>query len=149
MNQTMKVFTSSFLILISVWAPTSALPTGETLTQEQAIKLAEKFIIDNGYTSLPADKSKISYELLDQLGDNNVDSILKWRHNTLQLKAFCISEDNDRWDIGFLSTKIDISKLDSIQLNSNLSGRAVIVMKNGKEVRMAHKDPLFSKWKKL
>ena len=145
----MKIFTSTILISIFVWTLTSALQTGETLTQEHAIKLAEKFIIDNGYTSLPPDKSKLRYELLDQSGNNNADSILKRRHNTLQLKAFCISEDNDRWDIGFLSTKIDINKLDSVQRSSNLPGRAVTVMKNGKEIRMAHKDPLFSYFKKL
>jgi len=145
----MKKITSTILLLIGVWTLTSGLRGGDTLTQEQAIKLAEKFIIENGYTSLPPDKSKLSYELLDQLKDNNIDSILKLRQNTLQLKAFCISEDNDKWNIGFLYTNIDLSKLDSVQRKSDLPGRAVIVMKNGKEIRIAHKDPLFSYFKKL
>jgi hypothetical protein len=81
---------------------TSAFQTSVSLTKVQAIKLAEQFIIDNGYTNAPANKSKLSYELFDQL-ENNVDRILKQRHNTLQPKAFCINEDKDRWNIGFLS----------------------------------------------
>ena len=131
-----------------VWGLTYAFQTNDRMTKEHAVKLAEQFIIDNGYTNLPADKSKLSYELFDQY-ENNVDSILKRRHNTLQPKAFCISEDKDRWDVGFLSTSINLSKLDSIQRQSNLSGRAVIVMKNGKEIRIAHKDPCFSYFIKL
>lgn len=150
MNRIFKILTLSIISIGTLLILFSGVQTKNVLSKDQAIKLAEQFIVDNGYTNLSADKSKLSFELLDQLGnDINVDSILKWRYNTLQLKAFCIGEDNDSWDVGFLSTKIDITKLDSVQINSNLPGRAVIVMKDGKEIRMAHKDPLFSTWKKL
>jgi hypothetical protein len=145
----MKILTTTILMLAFVSTLTPTFQIGDTLTQEQAVKIAERFIIDNGYTSLPADKSKLNYELLDQLGENNLDSILKWRHNTLQLKAFCILEDEDKWDIGFLSTKVDLSKLDSIQRQKNLRGRSIVVTKDGKEIRMEHKDPLFSYFIKL
>mgnify|MGYP001407131226 CR=1 FL=1 len=148
MKNIYKIFSLTILSVVLVWGLTSAFQTTDQMTKEQAVKLAEQFIIDNGYTNLPADKSKLSYELFDQY-ENNVDSILKRRHNTLQPKAFCISEDKDRWDVGFLSTGIDLSKLDSIQRQTNLSGRAVIVMKDGKEIRIAHKDPLFSYFIKL
>lgn len=148
MKNIYKIFSLTILSLVLVWGLTSAFQTTDQMTKEQAVKLAEQFIIDNGYTNLPADKSKLSYELFDQY-ENNVDSILKRRHNTLQPKAFCISEDKDRWDVGFLSTGVDLSKLDSIQRQTNLSGRAVIVMKDGKEIRIAHKDPLFSYFIKL
>ena len=116
------------------------------LREQQAIKLAEQFIIDNGYTRLPADKSKISYYPFPRY--ENTDSIIVRRYNTLQSKAFCVSEDEDRWDVGFLSADIDLSKLDSLQRQGNLPGRAVIVMKNGK-VSIAHKTPIFSYFKKL
>lgn len=131
-----------------VWGQNSAFKTNNQMTKEQAIKLAEQFIIDNGYTSLPADKSKLSYEWFDR-HENNVDSILKSRQNTLQQRAFCISEDKDRWNVGFLLTDVDLNSLDSIQRQTDLSGQAVIVMKDGKEIRMAHKVPLFSHFKKL
>lgn len=148
MKRTYKIFTLIILSVALVWGLTSAFQTNGQMAKEKAVKLAEQFIIDNGYTNLPADKSKLSYELFDHY-ENNVDSILKQRHNTLQKKAFCISEDKDRWDVGFLSTSVDLSKLNSIQRQTNLSGRAVIVMKNGKEIRIAHKDPLFSYFIKL
>jgi DUF4097 and DUF4098 domain-containing protein YvlB len=148
MKSTYKIFTLTILSIALIGGLTSAFKTNEQMTKEQAIKLAEQFIINNGYTSLPADKSKLSYELFDQY-ENNVDSIPKHRYNTLQQKAFCISEDKDWWDVGFLSTSIDLNKLDSIQRQTNLSGRAVIVMKNGKEIRIAHKEPLFSYFNKL
>ncbi len=117
----------------------------QNLTEKQAIKLAEEFIQNNGYTSLKPDKIKISYELFDE----NLDNILKQRYNTLQPKAFCISTSNDRYDIGFLSTSVNKNKLSPIKMKSNLSGRAVIVSLDGKEIRMEHKDPLFSFFTKL
>jgi hypothetical protein len=126
---------------------TFAFQTKSDMTEEQAIKLAEQFIIDNGYTNLPADKSKLSYVLISK--SDNVDSILKRRHNTLQQKAFCIMENKDRWNVGFLSVRVDLSKLDSLQQQTNLSGRAVIIMKDGSEIGIAHQNPLFSHFKKL
>ena len=143
----MKISKLTFLCVLSVLGLTFAFRTNDSLSKEKAIKLAEQFIIDNGYTNLSADKSKINYELFES--ENNVDDILKKRHNTLQPKAFCISERKDRWDVGFISVGVDLVKLDSMQRQADLSGRAVIVMKHRKEIRIAHKDPLFSHFKKL
>lgn len=148
MKNIIKIFALTILSLVLVSGITAAFQINNPLAKEQAIKLAEQFIIDNGYTNLSADKSKLSYELFDHY-EKNTDSILKRRYNTLQPKAFCISESKDRWDIGFLSTGIDLSKLDSIQRQANLPGRAIIVMKDGKEIRIAHKDPIFSYFIKL
>jgi len=117
----------------------------QNITEKQAIKLAEEFIQNNGYTSLKPDKTKISFELFDK----NVDDVLKQRYNTLQQKAFCISTSNNRYDVGFLSTKVNIDKLSPAERKSNLPGRAVIVSLDGKEIRMEHKDPLFSFFTKL
>lgn len=148
MKRIYKIFTLTILFIALVWALTSTSTSNDKVTKEQAIKLVEQFIVDNGYTTLPADKSKLNFELFDRY-ENNVDSILKHRQNTLQQKAFCISEDKDRWDVGFLSTSVDLNELDSIQRQTNLSGRTIIVMKDGKEIRIAHKEPLFSQFKKL
>ena len=143
----LKIFTFKILILSLFLGVTSGFKSSDQLSKEEAIKLAEKFIVDNGYTSLPSDKSKLSYELFDS--ENNVDYILKGTRNSLNPKAFCISEDTDRWNVGFLSSSVDKSKLNSSQRNSNLKGRAVIVMKSGNEIRIAHKEPLFSYFEKL
>jgi hypothetical protein len=131
-----------FLMLIT------AFKTNEVVTREQAIILSEQFVINNGYTSLPADTSKLSYELFDSYRES-INSMLQERHNKLHPKAFCISEDDDRWDVGFLSTSINVGKLDSISRQTDLSGRAIIVYKNGKEIRIAHKFPVFSRFEKL
>lgn len=102
--------------------------------------------MDNGYTTAPADKSKVHYELFD---DDNIDTVLKWRYNSLQRKAFCISEHNDSWHVGFLYSKVDLSKLDVQKRETDLPGRSVSVMKDGSGVKMEHKDPRFSFFKKL
>lgn len=144
----MKLCLLAILPLILLYGATPACQMQGEITKEQAITLAQKFLVDNGYTTQPANNSTLSYELFDQL-KKNVDTILSRRYNTLQPKAFCISEDKGRWDIGFLFTDVDPGKLDEKQRNSDLPGRAVIVMKNGKEIRMAHKDPLFSHFRKI
>jgi hypothetical protein len=118
------------------------------IVKEDAIKIAEQFILDNGYTYLPPNKSKISYELFDGLY-HNIDSILKNRYNILQRKAFYYSEHDDRWNIGFLYTSNTDNMNESLEDTLDLKGRAVIVMKSGKEVRLAHKIPIFSNFKKL
>ena len=148
MNRILRISILTIILLALVWGLSSAFRANDLVTQEQAIKLAEQFIIENGYTNLPADKLKLSYELFDSY-ENNIDSILSIRHNTLLPKAFCISENPDRWNVGFLLTTVDLSKLDSAQLKSNLHGRAVIVMKDGNCIRIAHKNPAFSHFKKL
>ncbi|MES2554745.1 MAG: hypothetical protein V4604_01265 [Bacteroidota bacterium] len=118
------------------------------LTEKEAIQLAEQFVKDNGYTNATADESKLSFELMDQTGED-VALILERRKNTLQPTAFCISDNDDVWHIGFLSTKVAISNPDKLDLNSDLSGRAVIVDRKSHKVRIAHKDPLFSMFRKL
>lgn len=118
------------------------------LTEKQAIHLAEQFVKDNGYTDFPANKTKLSYELMDRTGEDT-SAILERRHNSLHPKAFFISDHDDVWHIGFLATEVDLNNLEAIELNNDLSGRAVIVDRKSQKVRMAHKDPLFSMFRKL
>ncbi|WP_299685839.1 hypothetical protein [uncultured Dokdonia sp.] len=141
MNRIKKTSLFTIIVFGIIWVLTSSFQMTNELTKEQAIELAEQYIIDNGYTNSPANKTKLNYELFD---GNDVDKIIARRKNTLRKKAFCISENEERWDVGFLSTSVDLNKLDSEKRKTDLSGRAVIVMKNGKEIRIAHKEPLFS-----
>jgi hypothetical protein len=119
------------------------------VSKMQAIIQAEKFIRDNGYTSAPPDKSELSYELFDGLFEKNIDLILSRRRNTLHAKAFCLSEDEDVWHVGFLSSTIKMASLSASERQSDLPGRAVVVRKDGLGIKMAHKDPAFSYFKKL
>lgn len=65
---------------------------GPEINEEQAVKIAEKFIVDNGYTDLPAikDKSKLTPELLDKLMTHVYR--MKLRHNSLEKRAYGISK---------------------------------------------------------
>ena len=146
MNRIKKTSLFTIIIFGIIWGLTSSFQKTNELTKEQAIELAEQFIIDNGYTNLPVNKTKLNYELLDE---KKLNSLLARRNNTLYKKAFCTSENENRWDVGFLSTSIDLKKLDSTKRETDLAGRAVIVMKNGKEIRIAHKEPRFSYFDKL
>jgi myosin-crossreactive antigen len=146
MNRITKTSLLKIMIIGIIWGFTSSFQKSKELTKEEAIILSEQFIIDNGYTNLVANKTKLNSELLDE---KNKNKMLARRKNTLHKKAFCISENKNSWHVGFLSTNVEIDKLDSIKSQTNLSGRAVIVLKNGKEIRIAHKNPLFSHFKKL
>ena len=138
----------AILFLMFLVETGSSFKIQNNINKKEAIHLAEQFIIDNGYTTLPANKSNISYELFDRY-ESNLDSLLHNRYNSFHPESFCISEDVDRWEIGFLSSGVDLDKPDSLERLSDLPGQAVIVMKNGNEIRMAHKQPAFSKFKKL
>ncbi|QDA61924.1 hypothetical protein [Hymenobacter jejuensis] len=137
-------------VLVVLMGLVSRLSSGQTreLSQQQAIHLAEMFIQENGYTSAPANRANLTYELFDA-DEKDINTLLQARRNRLHPKAFCISDDPDNWHVGFLSTSVDLSKLTPTQQQADLSGRAVIVNKRNKEVKLAHKDPRFSLYKKL
>lgn len=117
------------------------------ITESQAVKLAEDFIRYYGYTKLQYDKERFSYDSYDMT--DNIDSILISRYNTLNERATFINEHNNGWDIGFLFSSINFEKLDKYHQNCNLSGRCVFVSKDGDEIYIIHKSPLFSKFKKI
>ena len=56
-----------------------------SLTQSEAVALAERFIEQNGYTDLPPDKTKLTYETIEW--ESNVDTMLQNRHDTLERRA--------------------------------------------------------------
>lgn len=136
-----------YLILLItgiVFQSFSVKQTEKEIDQSEAIRLAEEFIIENGYTSEKPNQSKMKFELFDR----EINDVIKERHNTLQKKAFCVSK-SDEWHIGFLSTNVKLEKLTIKQKNGDLDGRAVKVSFDGKKINIAHKEPLFSHFKKL
>lgn len=54
--------------------------------EARAVRMAEEFIAQNGYTDLPPAKDKLSYETVEMA--SGVDEMLKWRHDTLTRKAY-------------------------------------------------------------
>jgi len=115
--------------------------------RDQAVRIAEQFIIENGYGQVRGDKNKLIYELLDQ-DFGNTDSVLAYRFNSINPKAFCFTESKTDWYIGFLFADVDVKVLDSPRI-SDWPGRAVLVAKNGRSIRIAHKMPRFSIFSRL
>jgi hypothetical protein len=142
----LTVITTLFIALFLFISMTNK--SSHKITEKEAIELAENFIKINGYTTFPADTAKLSYESLD-IYEENKDNLLSRRHNSLYPKAFCIKKSGLKYTVGFLRTSVDRTHLDSLQRQTNLSGRVVIIDFQGKKVRMAHQEALFSFFKKL
>ncbi|MDQ4121135.1 MAG: hypothetical protein M3209_06790 [Acidobacteriota bacterium] len=60
----------------------------EESPEAKAVRIAEEFVAQNGYTDLPADRNKITYETVEFAP--NLDELLKMRANTLERKAYGI-----------------------------------------------------------
>lgn len=136
-------------ILTAVSFPTILVSQHSTpITEEQAIQIAEKFVIDNGYTDLPPDSSRIQKELFDNLASGR-DEVLKRRHNRLNKKPYCICDIYDRWCIGFVYSNYDTRSLDSNLNEVSFHGKILYVWKNGLAVRFEHRTLIGWKWKKL
>jgi hypothetical protein len=85
MNQlNLKSFVASILLL-SLTAVSSQAQK-QKLSEAEAIRLAEQFIAQNGYTDLPPDRSELAYETIEW--ESNVDEILRGRRDTLERKAY-------------------------------------------------------------
>ncbi|HKX28158.1 MAG TPA: hypothetical protein VJ302_10720 [Blastocatellia bacterium] len=120
-----------------------------TLTEDQAIQKAEKFIADNGYTDLPpeSDRRKISFQLWDASMTSDVNEILKRRRNTLKRKAYGISPLREGKSRGFY---VVFEPVDPRVFSPEGLGQAVTVTDGGKKVGLEQKlFPLANVEKKL
>lgn len=117
-------------------------PKYRELEPEEAVYLAECFIIQNGYTDLPpiADKSKLTPENLFPGTD---EEGLKMRHNSLERKAYSYERDNElyggSWVVMF-RYKSRPNPADFYNGKLYESGRAVVMDFYGKRLRVQHSD---------
>lgn len=121
----------------------------KSISKEVAIKKAEVYIIENGYSDKKAVSKKITYELLDNLGEKDKNEVVRRRFKTLKSKASFISEDKTHWHIGFLPYSFNLKTLDTLKDFSKISGRSVKVNKANGLIEIAHKTPLFNAYTKL
>ena len=106
----------------------------EESPEAKAVRLAEAFIAQNGYTDLPPDSNSLVYETIEYA--DNIDELLRWRHDTLERKAYGIlreSKNAPGWTIVFR-----YKHPDSQQMRRN--GRAVTMNVDGSKMRVEHKD---------
>ncbi len=100
------------------------------LTQAEAVRLAEIFIIENGYTDLPATRTKLSFESLEFFGDDT-EVMLQQRHDTLERKSVSAGGEKDAgWTVVFRYAH---------HPDANV-GRAVTMNFDGSKMRVQHQD---------
>jgi hypothetical protein len=134
-----------FTILLGMSASTAQVR--KTLTEAEAIRLAEQFVVENGYTDLPAmkDKAKLSYEGIDS---SDPDVRLRERYNTLERKAYAVRGGNttNHWTILFRYNANNEKYrriVPDYEHHIKNAGRAVTMNADGSGIRMAHQDALF------
>lgn len=106
----------------------------KSLSKAEAIRLAEIFIVQNGYTDLPPDKSKIAFESIEW--ESDINEILKSRYDTLERKAYGIAhrtKDTSGWTVIFRYKHPSYQEM-------RKSGRAVTMKLDGSNMGVEHKD---------
>jgi hypothetical protein len=128
MYQQSLAVTISLLVMLSVGWPQK----NKTLSESEAIKMAEQFVIEQGYTDLPPTEQKS--RLRPEAVNGGIDvSSLDLRRNTLEGLAYGVLKEkgkNGHWVVVFRYTA---------ELPSNRA-RAVSVDPSGKDVRIWHQD---------
>jgi hypothetical protein len=128
-NLKLLVVTSLVLLLI-----VGSHAQEKKLSEGEAIRLAEQFIAQNGYTDLPPDKSKLAYESIEW--ESNIDEMLRQRRNTLEPKAFGVVLERKNapgWTVVFR-----YKQRATRQMRRN--GRAVTMNLDGSKMRVEHVD---------
>lgn len=110
------------------------------LTQRQAVAFAEQFIVQNGYTDLPPDKTKLAHETIEW--ETDVDRMLKQRHNTLEHHAYGILRGRKGGEPGW-------TVVFCYKGHCGSTGRAVTMDLDGSEPRVEHVDFFLRHAKKL
>ena len=135
----------------------------EELPEAKAIRIAEEFVAQNGYTDLPADKSKIAHETVEFA--RNLDELLKMRADTLERKAYGIlykatgtKMGEKGWTVVFREKNVSDDYYKSISQSTGKKitrenfpiGRAVTMNANFENLLVEHKVfPLQNVDKKL
>ena len=104
-------------------------------SEMEAVKLAEQFIAQNGYTDLPPNKGKLAYETIEW--ESNVDEILKGRHDTLERRAYGVVRGRKGASPGW--TVVFRYKHPSDREERRI-GRAVTMNLDGSDTRVEHVD---------
>lgn len=102
------------------------------ILEREAVRLAEKFVKNQGYTSYPpsvAPKKEIVFESLEF--DNDVDATLERRRGSLTPKAIGAIVNENQWLVAFSYAN---SSPDSNR------GRAVKMGLDGQNIRVMHED---------
>ncbi|HEY0050930.1 MAG TPA: hypothetical protein VGB68_16675 [Pyrinomonadaceae bacterium] len=113
--------------------------------EEKAVRLAEEFVRQNGYTDAAADENNLSRETVEFYEDP--DDLLKQRRNSLEPKAYGISPgargNKKGWTVVFRYSgrfRDNLEAKDKSTGNLEKGGRAVTMNENFQNLLVEHKD---------
>lgn len=104
------------------------------ITQTEAVRLAELFIAENGYTNVPA--AQIKHHLDFEGHDWNTErkALVQARFDTLKGEAIGVTtrpgDKTTRWSVAF----------DYVESGSSERCRVVTISADGKAIRLQHQD---------
>jgi hypothetical protein len=111
-------------------------PSGmdQPLSSEDAVALAERFVLANGYTKASESEVKAQLDLESIERSNRRSELLRDRWNTLEPDALGIKATETGWGVGFSY----MSHPDSC--------RVVTMDQDGGDIRMQHQDGICAFW---
>lgn len=122
---------NTFFLIVSLLASCNQNSTKNiSISGEEAIEKAEQFIIEQGYTNLPAHLPSIKFEQGEFASDTA--KILAYRKNILEKKAFAAKQHGSSWTVGFMY----INKENNIGRAVTMDTLAVNTIMQPKEVRL-------------
>jgi hypothetical protein len=114
-----------------------ALPKAQAneLLQQEALGVAERFVVENGYTDASRERIKKQLVLENIELSSNTEEILRQRFNSLKAKAIGLRKKHrrysDGWSVAF----------EYVGAESNSSHCRIVTMKlDGTELRIEHVD---------
>jgi hypothetical protein len=118
----------------------------KTETDEaKAVRLAEEFIKLNGYTDAPADKEHLTSEPIEW--ESDLDKMLVMRKNSLEAKAFGVSQGGKGTDRGW--TVVFRPQFSRVDKKRNLkTGRAVTMDENFQSLKVQHEGYILARVQK-
>lgn len=135
----------SIAVTVLLASPAAPAQVKKQISEAAAIRLAEQFVADNGYTDSPPveDKSNLSAEGIDPA---DPDARLKVRFNTLAPKAYAVGRgkvEKYGWTIVFrynADNEHYRRAIPNYRRHIKQVGRAVTMNADGSHIRMQHQD---------
>jgi len=130
----MKIVCHKFIcfccIIFFVGCVNSASSKKEKVTNKEAIQKAQQFLIEQGYTNLPASINKFKFEKGEFASDTS--KILGYRKNTVNKQAFAAKQHGTSITVGFEY----INKENNIGRAVTMDTMGINIIMQTKEVRL-------------
>ena len=110
----------------------------QKITKKEAIGLAEKYVVEQGFTDKKPDLNTTQIDLDIVEAYLEIDRIVELRYNQLDDKAIYSKKIKEGWIIGFDYKERRQRK----GLKQMKEVKAVLISKNGKDISMIHENLL-------